>query len=146
MVLPPLKLLTNAQMYNALCFCHFSTTDCFINSAAYVSTGDLSGSAPISLCGPGQVIHPLGSRETGAGTEGPQRSSIQAFHYINKNHSDNPNHRSGPRQSSALTAPRDRTSWPFCPCRGAAHNGSGLSPAICCGQWDRSKQGQAEAV
>lgn len=34
-ILPRLKLLTNAQMYNVLCFHHFSITDCFINSAVY---------------------------------------------------------------------------------------------------------------
>lgn len=36
MVLPHLKLLTKAQVYNVLCLCRSSVTDCFINSAAYV--------------------------------------------------------------------------------------------------------------
>lgn len=37
MVLPHLRLLTNTQTDNVLCFCRFSDTDSSINSAAYVS-------------------------------------------------------------------------------------------------------------
>lgn len=53
LVLPHLKLLTNAQMYDVLCFCRFLVTDCFINTAAHVSSVIYLVLPPTSLCGPG---------------------------------------------------------------------------------------------
>ena len=70
-------------------------SDCFINSAAYVSSVIYRLLPPTSLCGPEPVIHPPGSQNTAAGGKwwkGAQRSSIQAFHCICKNHSNTPNH------------------------------------------------------
>lgn len=124
-------------------------SDCFINSAAYVSSMTYRLLPPTSLCGPGRVIHPPGSQNTAAGgrwCEGPQRSLIQASRYICKNHSNDPNHhqaRGRPvhRRPPAITAPGVPALffYPSCPDSGLGH-----VPRF--GQQNTSKDEREEAL
>lgn len=115
-------------------------SDCFINSAAYVSSRIYLLLPPTSLCGPGQVIHPPGW------WEGPQRSSIQAFHSIYKDHSNNPDHpqaggRPVHRQPPVITVPGVPASY-SCP----SCTNSGLGRVTRFGQREVSNHEQGEAL